>query len=356
MFDDLYQFGLRKYVLEQSEGSDTSADQANSTVRDNDSQRHAADREFDTQLCVLCSSPHFETILSEDAKSKNVLSVARCLRCGLIQQNPMPSTEELEIYYSHHYRKDYKSLYQPDPRYVYRAGVVAKKRLEWMSETISTSNRGRLLDVGSGGGEFVYCAKKMNYESSGIEPNFGYSEFARLNYGVEIQTGMLSGVGNNTYDVITLFHVLEHMANPTRVVRKLYDLLSENGYLVIEVPNILQLDASPSNIFFKAHLTYYSSATISSLFSSHFDRRYIDSRGNLKMIFQKKSCPSIMQFPSCGEVRNEKLMFDRKTWLSYLTIGGGWKKIFKNCFRRLAERRVCNSTPKKILDEILECT
>jgi len=149
--------------------------------------------------CALCQNNTFEIVSEVDAKTKDKLIVGLCLKCGLIQQVPIPSEEELKRYYSYRYRLDYKKSYIPKPKHIYRAAKNAIKRLEFLYKSGFTT--GYLLDIGSGGGEFVYLANKLGYNAEGIEPNIGYAEYAKNEYEITIKIGTLEDFEElNKYD------------------------------------------------------------------------------------------------------------------------------------------------------------
>ncbi len=304
--------------------------------------------------CDLCQSVDFINLVEKDAKNKSQLNILHCIQCGLIQQRDVPSNAELKTYYAHNYRQDYKSTYSPKPKYVYRAGLAALDRIKFLETHLGVGHQ-TLLDIGAGGGEFVYMAKKRGLDAKGIEPNIGYSEFSKEQYGVEVQTAMLSDLEDSSADILTMFHVFEHMANPQDVMRKLHRCVKDNGYLFIEVPNILQADASPHNIYFKAHLFYYSKFTLKSSASQYFDLVRTEDSGNLKMLFKKKSVPSLnVSLPSAEEVQATKRRMQKKGWLEYLLIGGGALKPFRRVEKMIFEAFVKNSSPRKILDDLYE--
>lgn len=304
--------------------------------------------------CVCCGFGLENLAPLADAKSKDILSIGRCGRCGLYQQHPMPSTEELEIYYSHNYRQDYKAAFEPAIKYVVRAGKVALERLKWIGSSVKVSPGSRLLDVGAGGGEFVYCASQLGYDAQGIEPNLGYSEFAKDQYGVDIETAMLGDLHPASFDMVTMFHVLEHMAEPREVSRRIHTTLRPGGLLVVEVPNILQFDASPHNIFFKAHLTYFSLTALKTLFSAEFDLIAAEDKGNLKAIFRRREVPlDQILIPSADCLFRERSLFARKGWITYLTQGNGHTKFVRNVLRGFSEKRYINHGPKQVLDGLI---
>lgn len=89
---------------------------------------------------------------------------------------PFQLKQSFKAYYSTEYRQDYKNTYTPKPKHVFRAGNLALKRIKFLQN--SGVSKGRLLDLGAGGGEFTYLSGQMGFESEGMEPNIGYSTYA----------------------------------------------------------------------------------------------------------------------------------------------------------------------------------
>jgi 2-polyprenyl-3-methyl-5-hydroxy-6-metoxy-1,4-benzoquinol methylase len=270
--------------------------------------------------CVLCGKADFSTVSSVDAKSHQPLHVACCHGCGLVQQDPCPSEQDLHHFYTHQYRTDYKKTYAPKPKHIYRAGMLAVERLNFLQQ--HGIQGGTLLDIGAGGGEFVSLAQSRGYDSHGVEPNIGYSEFAKTQYGVDVMTGDFQRI-SGTYQVITMFHVLEHVPDPVNTFKRLWALLAEGGYLCVEVPNIETRDASPHNIFFKAHLFYFSRAALAACASPYFEPVVTDKRANLRMLFRRRQQETLMTVPSPEEVAHTIRRLRQKGWIEYLFRGGG---------------------------------
>jgi hypothetical protein len=147
--------------------------------------------------------------------------------------------------------------------------------------------------------------------------------------------------------------VLEHMPNPIAVFDKLAGLINRDGLLIIEVPNIEQADASPSNIFFKAHLFYFSAATLIACASRHFEPLVISNMGNLTVIFKKRSEESAVLLPTKEDVETLTLRLNRKGWIEYLTVGGGWRKPLNRLKRSVIEYGLSNRSPKEVLNTAL---
>lgn len=303
--------------------------------------------------CKLCALKinDFQTV--KDAKTGEELDVGFCLSCGFVQLRKIPDGTELKVYYSHNYRKDYKKVYAPKLKYVYRAGKAAVERLNILQQIVNNPSKLKLLDIGAGGGEFVYQATRAGFNARGIEPSIGYSEYARNEYGVSVDSIMLDELKEGAADVVTLFHVLEHLAKPEYAMKKIYDILNPDGYLFIEVPNILQNDSSPHNIYFKAHLFYYSMETLIAVASRYFDVLYVNDVGNIKAIFKKRTYPlESMQLPSQESVIKAKIRLKHKGWIEYIFIGGGYKKPFKKLSQMLLERNLPAVSAKELLDSM----
>lgn len=287
---------------------------------------------------------------SKDSKTGCDLPVVCCPVCGFVQQRTLPTDEELSIYYSHNYRLDYKSTYVPQLKHVDRAGRAALKRLSWLHQFAAPQASMKLIDVGAGGGEFVYLASRLGFDAYGVEPNRGYSEFAKREYGIEVRTEMVDDLPRDSANVVTLFHVLEHIANPSSLFEKLWYVLQPNGCLLVEVPNILQVDASPANIFFKAHLHYFSRSTLTAFASPWFDVERFDDCGNLTVLFKRRDVAlDRVALPSRVEVSLVAERLGQKGWFEYLIVGAGWKKPFKKIRAMFHERKLVGS-PRDLLD------
>ncbi len=302
--------------------------------------------------CALCGNTDaFEAVAHVDAKSSEPLRVSLCGHCGLVQQTPIPSTHELSIYYSHHYRRDYKNTYEPKAKHVYRAGRTAIQRINFLKSANIT--QGSLLDIGAGGGEFVYLSGKSGFRSQGVEPNIGYSEYAKHVYECDVTTSELTHI-EGKYDVITLFHVLEHLPAPVKAFEILYGLLNHRGKLFIEVPWIETNDASPSNIFFKAHIFYFSVDTLISCASPFFTVLKVDTSANLKLLLEVKTIPESLILPPAHSVLNIKDRLYHKGWFEYLISGRGYVKPIKRLGQYFDEAKLARTDPKTILDNCLQ--
>lgn len=193
-----------------------------------------------------------------------------CSRYEMLRTAPQPSFEELPGYYN---SKDYishsdsktglmNSIYQAVKSY------MLGRKLKWIEEIKSG---GRLLDIGAGTGDFLYEAKKRNWKVYGTEPSASARELAAKK-GVVLEEE--ETFGSEEFDVVTMWHVLEHVSDLEKQIEDLYRLLKPGGLLVVAVPNHKSYDAQKYNEFWAAydvprHLWHFSRSSIKDLFENY---------------------------------------------------------------------------------------
>jgi 2-polyprenyl-3-methyl-5-hydroxy-6-metoxy-1,4-benzoquinol methylase len=170
-----------------------------------------------------------------------------------------------ENYISHTDSK--KSLL--DKVYQIVKNTTLKRKLK-LIDSFKTSSK-NILDVGSGTGDFLKVCKNNSWSVFGVEPNLDARNIAAKK-GITLQEN-LSEVKNIQFDVITLWHVLEHVEDLSAYISILNKLLSKDGKLLIAVPNFKSEDANYYKGFWAAfdvprHLWHFSQTSISKLFSS----------------------------------------------------------------------------------------
>jgi len=301
--------------------------------------------------CALCHDNNFKIISEKDSKSKGELIVCFCNSCSMVSQNPIPTEHQVEQYYATEYRQDYKQVFEPKLKHIYRAGNLALDRLGFLTKNNVAS--GKLLDVGAGGGEFTYVSSQLGFDSTGIEPNIGYSNYAKDQYQANVKTGQLADV-DGKFDVITMFHVMEHIPDPIKTFKKLYDLLNEEGFLFIEVPNIESFSQSPGNTFFKAHIHYFSAATLIASASQYFVSTDLDNSGNnISILFNKRSSSKDFELPKKLNIDASRALITQKSWFNYVFKGRGYLKALNRVRVIIQDARLAKIEPKAILDAIV---
>jgi len=157
-------------------------------------------------------------------------NIVRCASCGYEFYNPRPILDELIKFYSRPSQYD-AWLDELEVR-----DQMWKRRLKLV---LPFRKNGSLLDVGAGIGQFLSLARNHFEEVHGTEVSTTAIEVAKQKYGLELFRGTLDGIAHRgkTFDNISLFHVLEHVPDPKSVLRICHSLLSDQGVLIIAVPN-----------------------------------------------------------------------------------------------------------------------
>jgi 2-polyprenyl-3-methyl-5-hydroxy-6-metoxy-1,4-benzoquinol methylase len=215
-----------------------------------------------TRACPISSSKDAYVVCSKDRHGKplrNIISV----NSGLIYVDPVPF-ENTEEFYKTEYRKSYKGVHSPKPKHVYRAGKVAMGRFSRLSKYLPEG--AKCLDAGSSSGEFVYLLRKREFVAEGVEANIPYAQYSQAELGIPVSISPFSEFQTDQkFDLITMFHVLEHLENPVRDLSYLGGFLKPGGKLVIEVPNILYPDMAFSHKWHPGHLFSFTDKTLSLL-------------------------------------------------------------------------------------------
>ncbi|MEM2989715.1 MAG: class I SAM-dependent methyltransferase [Halobacteria archaeon] len=192
--------------------------------------------------CDFCGADNSIPILKRvDRFSGAVFHYVRCHQCGLIYLNPRPDETEILTYYPANYEA-YQSLYKAK-------GVEHwMKQRAWkiLAQFVSKyQTHGKLLDIGCATGEFLNEMRSRGFEVQGIELNSFAANIAQEIYGLQVFVGPLAEfkAPERTFDIITMWDVLEHLPSPSTSLRQIHHWLRDGGYLFFSVPNIHSFDA-----------------------------------------------------------------------------------------------------------------
>lgn len=181
---------------------------------------------------------------------------------------PKPSLEKLPSYYE---SEDYishtdgkRSLFER--LYHVIKNIALKNKVKLIN---AQSQKGKLLDIGAGTGDFLVVAKNDGWDTTGIEPSDKAKGIA-INKGVNFVND-LSDLEDHSFDLITMWHVLEHVPNLEEYISELKRLLKPTGTILIAVPNFKSFDAEFYGKFWAAydvprHIWHFSKTAIKKLF------------------------------------------------------------------------------------------
>ena len=214
------------------------------------------------------NAKHFQ-IIKDHSVSKETFELLYYPDLDLVFTHPQPTEEKLPSYYD---SPDYishtdgkRSLFEKMYQIVKNNALKSKLKL-----INSESQKGTVLDIGAGTGDFLTVLKNDGWQITGIEPNEKAKAIA-ISKGITFADS-LEGLQNNSFDVITMWHVLEHVPDVEKQISELKRLLKPNGTIFIAVPNFNSFDANYYGHFWAAfdvprHLWHFSKTAIKKLFA-----------------------------------------------------------------------------------------
>jgi len=211
---------------------------------------------------------HFQTV-KDNSVSKEIFELLYDENLDMLVTSPQPDAANLSRYYE---SEDYishtdgkRSLFEK--AYHFIKNIALKNKLSLINNL--QDKKGALLDIGAGTGDFLSVAKNNGWNAVGIEPSEKARSIANQK-GVELKLNT-SDFENNSFDIITMWHVLEHVPNLEGQIKELKRLLKPNGSIIIAVPNFKSYDANHYKEFWAAydvprHLWHFSKTAIRKLF------------------------------------------------------------------------------------------
>jgi SAM-dependent methyltransferase len=228
--------------------------------------------------CPVCGSSNFRDKLQVQDKSvsQEMFTIVQCQNCEFQFTNPRPDAAHIGKYYESDAYVSHNSGAQGLINQVYKlARVFTVRRKVALITKLNGGRAGRLLDYGCGTGHFLAGAKGGGWQVAGLEPNDRARQEATERVGQPIQEpAALAELASGSFDVITLWHVLEHVHTLNETLDQLIRVLGKGGKLLIAVPNVESLDAQHYRQDWAAydvprHLYHFSPSTMKRLLAEH---------------------------------------------------------------------------------------
>ena len=245
--------------------------------------------------CIICNSDKLSLnlICKDYYYSQDFFNIFICDSCGFKFTNPIPDEKDIDSYYnsdeylSHTKNKKHQPLHGSSAswrrasffNYLYFQirNYTIKKKYKIIKKY---SNGNRILDIGCGTGELLSYLKRKDFIVTGLEPNIKARDFAINNHNLDIYSNdYITNFKDGSFDTITLWHVLEHIYNVNYFLSEVKRILSENGTLIIAVPNNNSYDSEYYKEFWVAydvprHIYHFNQVTINRLLAK-FDFKLI---------------------------------------------------------------------------------
>ena len=230
------------------------------------------------QRCPVCDSTGIQKFLTatDHTVSKEPFEIWQCAHCSLRFTQNIPEQHDIGRYYQ---SDEYISHTETNKGiinrlYLWVRQLTLRSKQKFIEEKAGMK-KGRLLDVGAGTGAFVHHMQKAGWQVTGLEPDATAIGRAQSQYGLNLRpVDSLFALPAASFDVITMWHVLEHIHDLHGYIEQLKKLLKPSGKLFIAVPNYTSRDAGQYRAYWAAydvprHLYHFSPAAMQALMNRH---------------------------------------------------------------------------------------
>lgn len=219
--------------------------------------------------CYLCNGN--TGILYYFPKGKTgIYHLLRCTECGFIRISPVPEQKIINNLYAKNGMSEKQmenEVFSSPFLTSIKKSLIIKPLINRLHKEFPKINSPTLLDIGCSTGWITSVSKETGFEVTGLEANPYVANYGRKKYGIEILEGFIEDLNTEKcYYAVTMFHVLEHLADPLKMLGQIYTLLNERGKLLAVVPNAGSLGVK---IFRKNynwnvphHISFFSPETI----------------------------------------------------------------------------------------------
>jgi SAM-dependent methyltransferase len=273
-------------------------------------------------ICNLCGSQD-STIVNEGRDlgldRETLYRLVCCDQCGLIYQEPQLTPDELHEHYPENYGR---FIFEED-----ESGRL--DRWSRQHEMNRRSDRvlrhhpvsGRLLDLGCSTGQFLDTMRRKGWEVVGVELSETAASYARESFELNVHSGTLESaqLEDKSFDVITMWDVLEHVVDPAATLREAHRLLKEDGWLIASTPNPESVEAR----LFGANWIGWDRPRHLYVFSQDVLKRYLTETGFSVYGFESfggRLSILLLNLENMLKARRA----DQKKWLPWIRLAYNW--------------------------------
>ena len=226
--------------------------------------------------CPICDSKEFKHFLDckDYTVSQKTFTIVECVSCGFHFTNPIPKIEDIGDYYKSESYVSHSSTNKGLINKLYQ--LVRKRTLKQKVKLIQSESKDKNhLDIGAGTGHFINATSNAGFNSLGLEPDEDARSLAVKLHNANIKPlEHLFDLEHNSMDVITMWHVLEHVYNLKNDLKQITSVLKDDGVMVVAVPNMRSYDAKKYKQYWAAydlpiHLYHFQPNDIKNLFEQY---------------------------------------------------------------------------------------
>lgn len=229
-------------------------------------------------ICPVCGGMELPPFLSckDFLATKETFEIMKCQSCGFAFTQNFPSEKVIGRYYDAPEYVSHSDTQKGIINTLYHwARKIALKSKAKTVEKYASKKSGTLLDIGAGTGYFMNKMREKKWIVTGVEKSDSARQYAKQKFNIDCQNSeYLYQISHKTKDVITMWHVLEHLEHLNTVLEHLQGILKDDGTLVIALPNKDSLDAAYYKEYWAAydvprHLWHFSPADFNALIDRH---------------------------------------------------------------------------------------
>ena len=236
--------------------------------------------------CPLCKSKSIEKRFTckDHFATGESFDIFRCEECGFVFTQNTPDEKEIAKYYespAYISHSDTKKGIVNTLYHIVRSIMMRRKTS--LIKKLTLLQNGKILDYGAGTGTFAHAMQRKGWDVTAIEKSEAARLLAKEKHNLEIlPEESLSKIESGSTDVVTMWHVLEHIQNPGKLFDEVHRILDETGIAVIACPNCSSYDAGNYKEHWAAydvprHLWHFTPGTIMALGEKHgfiLERQY----------------------------------------------------------------------------------
>ena len=226
--------------------------------------------------CPWCDSDkaQINLWLKDEFLTKEDFHICECLNCGLLYTMPRPDKDHIGAYYK---SEEYYSHQENTRGFIPKVYEKIKKVNLKHKYQLTTKGLevGKMLDIGCGVGDFLHTAEEYGWECMGVEPSEEARAIAQKRMKAKIVSSEdLENIPDEYFNVITMWHVLEHVDNLKWQVAQLQRLVKQSGRVVIALPNYKSYDGQYYKELWAAydvprHLNHFNKTTLIKIFKTN---------------------------------------------------------------------------------------
>ena len=220
--------------------------------------------------CDICGSDK-SLFLFDRGRNQEQVTHVLCGQCGLVFVNPRKSAAKIQSHYtSGEFSLKARGSSWPSQLKFSQSEQIAVTRFRTLNDCVSLKSidSGKVLEIGCGVGSFLRLMRGMGWDVLGIEPDANYAIAGGQEYGIPIRAEIFeeTRLDSSDFDMVCLFHVIEHVESPSGLLRRIWQTLTLNGVLFLECPCIEKpYGGDLESFFWSDHLFTFSQNTMRGL-------------------------------------------------------------------------------------------